>query len=59
MCIEKPVIEDKQVTVDSLDPLREPITTTIDIKEGQNEISYEKLFVRLAGCSFSIIIAYI
>ncbi|MDC0267838.1 BREX system Lon protease-like protein BrxL [bacterium] len=41
---EKPVPEEEQTAVDPLDPLREPISTTINILEEQRGVSYEKLF---------------
>jgi ATP-dependent Lon protease len=41
---QKPDPEQAQPAIDPLDPLREPIATTIDIHEGQRGVSYMKLF---------------
>jgi ATP-dependent Lon protease len=41
---EKPEPEVEKQTMDPLDPLREPIATSIKIEEGQHGISYQKLF---------------
>lgn len=50
----KPDPEKPEAKVDPFDPGREPLATTVDLKEGQKGISYEKLFAPYLRKSTSI-----
>ncbi|MFC1497176.1 BREX system Lon protease-like protein BrxL [Verrucomicrobiota bacterium] len=45
----KPEAVESQVTLDPFDPERDPLEATVDLKDGQKGVSYEKLFAPYLG----------